>query len=287
MMFWGREVQFDPSEDGLSGGALSTIGLSRSFMSIEELVPLLCDPLTKEALSLDGSTLRSPLRDFSIEGGSPMLFPCDLEEVERVLQSPGTLSELPKLAPLQQYCAYGMLKACGNSNNLGAEDAWYGRHLWRSRRMLEPVRGTFLDIGCDDALISRGMLHESIRYVGLDPSRGMSPVVRVGGLGEFLPFKDGSFDAAGFVTSLDHVFDYHLAVQEASRVLKRGGVLCVGTLLWTHEAQLHPDTVHFHHFRSYEIEGALAEHFDLIDFKAYRWKHADHRFGVYLRAAKK
>lgn len=287
MRFWGRQLEFDPSDDQLGGETLRKVGRTRSFLSLDDLLPFLCDPVSKSALETDGETLRSGDASYPVLAGSPLLFPCDLAEVEKVLQSAHTLVELPRLTPIQQYCAYGLLKACGNNNNLDAEDAWYARHLWRSRRMLEPVRGTFLDIGCDDALISRGMLDESVRYVGLDPSRSASPVVRVGGLGEFLPFKDESFDAVGFVTSLDHVFDYHLALQEARRVLRPGGMLCLGTLLWTHDAQLHPDTVHFHHFRPYEIEGALAGHFELVDLKAYRWKNADHRFGVYLRAIRK
>jgi hypothetical protein len=287
MKFCGHELQVATSEDGLSGETLRQRGRRGTFMHLDALLPLLCDPVTRTQLTRRGDELLANGRSHPIVAGSPMLFPCDVERLAQALAGPDTLARFPTLTPMEQYCAFGLLKASGNINNLDAEDTWYGRHLWRSARMLEQVRGTFLDVGCDDAFLSRGMLHPDVRYVGLEPSTAPAAALRVGGLGEFLPFCDGSFDAVGFQTSLDHIFDYNLALAEARRVLRPGGHLYLATLLWTADAQLWTDTVHFHHFRPAQMEAALAEGFEVEQVQAYGWKTGGHRFGVYFSARRK
>lgn len=289
MRYFGHDLNIETRDDQVSGGRLRELGRTRRFLQLTEVLPLLCDPVTKEPLQLAGSLLQSGSRLFPIIAGSPQLFPCDVERVAQQLRSPDALARFHQLTSLEQYCAFGMLRAAGDGNNLDPEDAWYCRHLWRSSRMLENVRGRFLDIGCDDAFLSRGMLADDVEYVGLEPSTSPSPAMRVAGFGEFLPFGDECFDAVGFQTSLDHIFDYHLAVAEAHRILRPGGRLYLATLLWTGvRAQLHTDTVHFHHFRPAQIESALAEQgFEVDQIDAYGWKNDSHRFGVYLSAVKR
>lgn len=288
MNFCGHALTIETSTDRVSGSVLRERGRHRRFLSLDELLPMLCDPIDKQPLARDGDLLRGSERTYRVADGRPHLFPCDLGRVAECLRAPDLLGRFRSLTPMEQYCALGMLKGSTDSNNLDPEDTWYGRHLWRSCRMLQDVRGTFLDIGCDDAHLSRGMLHEEVGYVGLEPSGGTSEAMRVGGLGEFLPFRDASFDAAGFQTSLDHVFDYHSALAEAQRVIRPGGRLYLATLLWTGErAQLYTDTVHFHHFRQHQIEAALADGFEVEEVRAYGWKGDVHRFGVYLCAVRK
>lgn len=286
MKFCGHDLEIVRSDATLTVQALRERGAQGRFLSFDELLPQLCDPLDKRPLSLRSDRLAGGQREFSLVAGCPMLFPCDLDRLAQVLERSGALAGFPALSPIEQYCALGMLKGANNINNLGAGDPWYERHLWRSAHMLRGVQGHFLDVGCDDALMSRGMLPPDVAYVGLEPSSSPSAVFRVGGFGEFLPFADGSFDAVGFQTSLDHVFDYRLAIDEARRVLRPGGKLYLGTLLWIAQAQLYTDTVHFHHFRPGEIEDALAGGFGVEEADAYIWKDNAHRFGVYLRAVK-
>jgi SAM-dependent methyltransferase len=81
--------------------------------------------------------------------------------------------------------------------------------------------------------------------------------------------------------------DYRLALEEAARVLRPGGRLYLATLLWIERAQLYTDTVHFHHFRGPELEGALAGAFDIDRVEAYVWKDNTHRFGVYLSGTRR
>jgi SAM-dependent methyltransferase len=286
MKFCRHNLDIVRSSERLTVQALRARGAQGRFATLAELAPLLRDPLRKTPLTLQGDRLLGGEREYPVVAGCPLLFPCDLDRVGQLLRERGALPAFPALSPIEQYCAFGMLKAA-DVNNLAPGDPWYERHLWRSARALSGVQGRFLDIGCDDALMSRGMLPPEVAYVGLEPSSSPSPVFRIGGLGEFLPFADDSFDAVAFQTSLDHIFDYQLALEEARRVLRTGGRLYLATLLWTAQAQLHTDTVHFHHFRPGEIESALAEGFEMEHVDAYVWKDNAHRFGVYLRAVKR
>lgn len=287
MKFCGHVLRIEDSDAVLDSRSLRELGRERAFLPFSELLPLLVDPLDKQALTLEGGVLRGRERTYPLAAGCPLLFPCDLARIADVLRAPDALGRFSGLSPLEQYCAFGLLKASNNTNNLDHADPWYGRHLWRSAQLLRGLRGRFLDIGCDDPFLSRGLAPDATAYVGLDPGTPGEAAFRVGGLGEFLPFCDGSFDAVAFQTSLDHVFDYRLALAEAQRVLRPRGQLYLSTLLWTTSAQLYTDTVHFHHFRAAEMEAALAEHFDVQAVQAYSWKGNSHRFGIYLSATRR
>jgi ubiquinone/menaquinone biosynthesis C-methylase UbiE len=108
---------------------------------------------------------------------------------------------------------------------------------------------------------------------------------RVIGFGESLPFGDASFDCVMFNTSLDHILDWRRAIDEARRVLVSGGLLYICTLIWTDRADLVTDAVHFHHFRDYEIFGALKD-WEPVDERRYDYKGASHRHGLYFSVRK-
>ena len=287
MRLYGTDLQVEDRHDALGLAEVRSRGAQGLFLELGELLPLLCDPVSKEPLRHAGDHLASANGRYALPAYGPQLFPCDVERLAAFLREAPVLREFRRLGPIEQYCAFGMLKASGNNNNLDHEDVWYGRHLWRAARLMAGARGRFLDVGCDDVLLSRGVLHPEVRYVGLEPSPGASARMRVAGYAEFLPFAPECFDAVSFQTSLDHVFDYHLALDEAARVLRPAGTLYLATLLWTHRAHLYTDTVHFHHFRAGQIEAALQHRFHIEEVHAYNWKDNDHRVGVYLRATRK
>lgn len=286
MKLFGHEVAIRATEDALSAQSLIAKSKGATFVDFDTLRPILRDPLTKEKLNLTESQLVSDAgKHYPMINGNPQLFPCDLTAVKESLES-GGIKAFAKLSPVEQYCVFGLLKASSENNNLDHSDIWYERHLYRATQLLKDAQGMFLDVGCDNAYISRGMLDSGVQYVGLEPSQGSSPEFRVSGLGEFLPFADESFDGVSFQTSLDHIFDFQLALAEAKRVLKPGGRLYLATLLWTDNAQLYTDTVHFHHFRASGIEAALQD-FDVDVVNCYVWKNNAHRFGVYLSGSKR
>ncbi len=144
-----------------------------------------------------------------------------------------------------------------------------------------------LDIGSDSPYQSSLLYPKNFSYVGLDPKPSSPAEFKILGFAESLPFLNESFDVVAFNTSLDHVQDYHLAIEEAFRVLKRGGTIIVATYAWLHRAQLFNDTQHFHHFREFEIKGVLEERFSISSIKRIEDPKEDtHRYGLYVSGKK-
>ncbi len=86
-----------------------------------------------------------------------------------------------------------------------------------------------LDIGCGSGALLKRI--PSKTKMGVEPSEnllkhaeGFFGVISTAGN---LPFQDGSFDLVFFKHSLHHVQDKSAAIQEAARVLKKGGRLIV------------------------------------------------------------
>lgn len=88
-----------------------------------------------------------------------------------------------------------------------------------------------LDVGCGDGALVRLLAQQGAWAVGLDPQagplQGAQPLVR--GLGEALPFADGSFDLVVFFNALHHVPAPLMrpALIESLRVLQPGGTLAI------------------------------------------------------------
>lgn len=129
------------------------------------------------------------------------------------------------------------------------------------------------------------MFPDGTSYLGLDPLYYDKSHFRLLGMAEYLPVLSGSFDNACLLSSLDHILDHHRAIDEAWRILKPGGMLYFQILVWTHRAELAPDHLHFHHFREYEILGAL-EKFRIMELIRTPWKDDDHRTSLYIAARK-
>ncbi len=256
-------------------------------MTFDELSPLLVSP--DSALELKLSAASDCLVDalgnnYPLRGELPLLIPSPLQPYFT------DHLHIPCDAVTDSFFQYFFLSAVKQSGvvgaiNAAADDVHYQRHLYRIRDFLRTANGRVLDVGCDDPVLGAGLLPKSARYVGLDPFCGRLSPFRVVGFGEYLPFADASFDCVLFNTSLDHILDWRRAIDEAYRVLAPGGILYVCTLIWTGRADLVPDAVHFHHFRDYEIFGALQE-WEPLDERRYDYKGASHRHGLYVSVRK-
>ena len=103
-----------------------------------------------------------------------------------------------------------------------------GRHVRATRRM-PGVAGFGLDLGRDEVRATAKSLRE---IDGLPEAQG-GTVAGAGGWGVVrgsgyaLPFADGSFDCVIVSEVLEHLNDDDAAVDEATRVLRPGGVLAV------------------------------------------------------------
>lgn len=98
-----------------------------------------------------------------------------------------------------------------------------GEHLGRAGRVL--------DIGCGEGQVARYLEGRERAAVGVDPSPAQLELAAargggvryVLGLGERLPFRDGSFDAAVCCLVIEHVADMDAAFREVARVLADRG----------------------------------------------------------------
>jgi ubiquinone/menaquinone biosynthesis C-methylase UbiE len=139
-------------------------------------------------------------------------------------------------------------------------------------------------VGSDIPSHSVQLLPQACCYLGLDPYGGAGEF-RIVGLGEILPVQDSSVDVVLFNTSLDHILDYHTAIEEAYRVLRPNGKIIVATYAWINKATLLTDSVHFHHFREFEILGVLEALFEVDQILRYKDpKNKKHRYGLYIQA---
>jgi demethylmenaquinone methyltransferase / 2-methoxy-6-polyprenyl-1,4-benzoquinol methylase len=110
-------------------------------------------------------------------------------------------------------------------------DRGYRRQALRRAGVTRASR--VLDVATGTGLVARAIMECGVgrgAIVGLDPSRGMlaenqrnERVQLVQGLGERLPFRDGTFDFVVMGYALRHVADLALLFGEFRRVLRPGG----------------------------------------------------------------
>jgi SAM-dependent methyltransferase len=100
------------------------------------------------------------------------------------------------------------------------------------------LEGLILDIGCGPQALPSYAAAAIERFVGVDPLRGEQPrgFAFAQAIAEYLPFKDDVFDRVLFATSIDHVLSLELALDEARRVSRSGGMVCI----WTGEPEPPP-----------------------------------------------
>jgi SAM-dependent methyltransferase len=232
-------------------------------------------------LNLESNTLSDGIINYPIIGQSPLLYP---DEVVKAWEG-GALPLRYVTNPIHQYVLLSQLKQQGEIN-APLDSNPYRKHQYRLWHFCKNIKGILLDVGSDKPSHSAALFSNESEYIGLDPY-AQGKEFRVVGLGEVLPFGEDLFDAVIFNTSLDHILDYHTALEEAKRVLKPGGSIVIATYAWLGRASLLSDSVHFHHFREYQIIGALEQGFKIKDVKQYRDpKNSSHRYGLYVRGEK-
>ncbi len=251
--------------------------------TLEDLLPLLRAPDSGLPLrrAADMAALTDGVGIYPMRGDTPLLLPVRLHDyfTDRL-----KVSAAENHDAFLQYFLLASIKQAGDIN-AAPDNIHYQRHLFRLRELCRTASGLMLDIGCDDPELGVGLLPPTVRYVGLDPFCRAAAAFRLIGVGEYLPFGDATLDGVLVNTSLDHILDWRRALDEAWRVLMPGGRMFLSTLIWTDRADLITDTVHFHHFRAYEIFGALAG-FVIESQKRYTYKADRHRYGLYLCARK-
>ena len=243
---------------------------------------LLISPDTKLELieSNEGASLTDGVNHYNINYGCPELYP---REVVDAWQDGMLPMGYPDSA-LKQYVLLSQIKQSGEIN-APLDSVPARKHQHRFKELCKGLSpGLILDVGSDRPSCSMQILPSDCEYLGLDPYSGHGEF-RLIGLGEILPIRSSSVDSVLFNTSLDHILDYHTALEESHRILKKGGRVVISTYAWLERATLLTDSVHFHHFREYEIMGALEGLFEIEEVRRYEDpKHDNHRYGLYIMA---
>ncbi|NNU81627.1 3-demethylubiquinone-9 3-O-methyltransferase [Halovulum dunhuangense] len=113
---------------------------------------------------------------------------------------------------------------------------------WAGRRVL--------DLGCGGGFLAEALARRGAVVSGIDPSEGAIEAARahaagegleIGyavGVGEALPYEDGSFDHVVCVDVLEHVTSVERTLAEVARVLRPGGMFLYDTINRTALARL-------------------------------------------------
>ncbi len=110
---------------------------------------------------------------------------------------------------------------------------WHNKRFKQVLRIVKPLNGLLLDIGCDCGTFTEKMKESSpnLNIVAIDLSRKFvkyaaghySNMPYVVSDGQHLPFKEESFNAMTCLEVLEHVVDPSAVIKEAFRCLKKEG----------------------------------------------------------------
>jgi SAM-dependent methyltransferase len=240
-------------------------------------------PDSKSPLHFD-SGLSDGEFTYPIISGCPVLLPKEILSQWNNFQIPLNYTQ----SGLTQYALLNQMKANGGAINSDHNSLPSKKHYYRMHSFCKNLKGSILDIGCDSPAKSKLLFPKTCSYLGLDPSVSNTSEFKIIGMGEVLPFQDESFDNIIFNTSLDHILDYRLAIEESHRVLRTNGTIVISSYAWLYNTSLLQDTVHFHHFSAEDLTRSLSISFNTTTLLSYECpKHDKHRYGLYIKAVKK
>jgi hypothetical protein len=195
--------------------------------SLADVLPYLASPDTRQPLVVDpvSNRLMDGTYTYPNFGHLPMLLPARLAP-----HFDGQLRVPAHAAPdaLLNYFHLGSFRH-GAEINAPTSNVHYQRHLHRLYDFVRGCHGVVVDVGCDDAAVGASLFSEDSVYIGVDPFCHHSEPFRLVGVAEFLPIRSESIDVVLFNTTLDHILDWHRAVDEALRVLVRGGQMIIAS----------------------------------------------------------
>jgi ubiquinone/menaquinone biosynthesis C-methylase UbiE len=120
----------------------------------------------------------------------------------------------------------------------GRENEYRKRFIARRAEKMAKIadlddESTILEVGCGTGIYSTHWIKSSIKFYGLDISRGMlrraatkidsDKTLFVEADAEHLPFSDASFDAVLSVNAIEHLDDISMALKEMKQVCRDGG----------------------------------------------------------------
>jgi ubiquinone/menaquinone biosynthesis C-methylase UbiE len=198
---------------------------------LKETIDILVDPINKKNLKLENSTVQ---KNHAIEG-----ILISESGNEYVIRN-GVADLMPKRKDIS--IDSKLLDAWDKLQENG--ETVYDKFpelncAVKSRKDMEAFRkfcsfhGTVLDVGCGPRMPVYLENNEEVKLaIGIDPLISFNNVKLsddidlLSGMGEFLPFKDETFDVISFATSFDHMIEPITALKEVKRILKKDGFVC-------------------------------------------------------------
>ncbi len=116
-----------------------------------------------------------------------------------------------------------------------------GRLSWMDRQ-IDWAGKEVLDLGCAGGFMAEALEDRGAKVTGIDPAGQAIAAARAHakrfgrdirydvGVGEALPYADGTFDAVVCVDVLEHVADLPRVLTETARVLRPGGLFLFDTI---------------------------------------------------------
>lgn len=116
-----------------------------------------------------------------------------------------------------------------------------GRLSWFDR-LIDWKGKAVLDLGCAGGFMAEALDARGARVTGIDPAAQAVAAARAHaaetgreiaydvGVGEALPYADGTYDAVVCVDVLEHVSDLSQVIREVARVLRPGGLFLFDTI---------------------------------------------------------
>lgn len=113
---------------------------------------------------------------------------------------------------------------------------WHKRRFQEISKLIEPVKGSVLDIGCADGMFSKVILNKSgaKKLIGMDVLKksvdwankhweNTGKMKFIVGDAHSLKFENNTFDAVFALEVLEHVINPVKVLKEIKRILKKGG----------------------------------------------------------------
>jgi ubiquinone/menaquinone biosynthesis C-methylase UbiE/uncharacterized protein YbaR (Trm112 family) len=179
---------------------------------INELLYLICDPLTKEKLEIKGEFLVGTNKSYPIINGIPVLLNSEIEQQK----------ETEKLK--QNQSKIGFSWSLSHWNDLDI-DGLIGQSA--------PEGSLLLNFGSGSPLEKEKMSQKGYKVVSVDINAGYAGVDIIAD-GHYLPIKDNTFDMVTAFEVLEHLHEPWTAIKEINRVLKPGGYF-VGSVAFLKE----------------------------------------------------
>jgi len=139
---------------------------------------------------------------------------------------------------------------------------------------------SILEVGCSPAVAIHSLGQAHLR-VGIDPLASewghyyRNSTNHIQGMGEYLPFKDETFEVVLCINVLDHVQNPSTVLKEIQRCLKKGGTLVLwlqtfSTLRIIRKVLNLIDAPHPHHFSDSDVSFMLQEIGYSVDHHHYK-----------------